>query len=40
LNRTKSNLNNLKDEFGENEFEKLMREVEPAAEEIVRKLLE
>jgi tetratricopeptide (TPR) repeat protein len=33
------NLKKLKDEFGENEFEKLMKEVEPRAEEIIREML-
>jgi tetratricopeptide (TPR) repeat protein len=35
-----SNINNLKEELGENEFEKLIKEVEPGAEEIIRKMLE
>jgi tetratricopeptide (TPR) repeat protein len=39
LKTTESNLNKLKDELGEKEFEKLEAEVAPRAEEIVGKLL-
>lgn len=37
---TESNLKNLKEELGENEFEKFVIEVKPRAEEIVKKILE
>ena len=37
---TESNLKNLKKELGENEFEKLVIEVKPRAEEIIKKILE
>ncbi len=39
LKTTESNLNDLKEKLGEKEFEKLIKEVEPKAEEIVRELL-
>ncbi|MCX9076293.1 MAG: tetratricopeptide repeat protein, partial [Candidatus Methanoperedens sp.] len=39
LKRTESNLKNLMEKLGEKEFEKLIKEVDPEAEEIVRKLL-
>jgi len=38
LRRTESNFSNLKEALGEKKFEKLVKEVEPAAEEIVRKM--
>ncbi len=37
---TESNLKNLEKELGENEFEKLVVEVKPKAEEIVKRILE
>ena len=37
---TESNLKNLKEELGENEFEKFVIEVKPRTEEIVKKILE
>ncbi len=40
LKSTESDLKNLKDEFGEKEFFKLLAEVAPGAEEIVKKILE
>jgi tetratricopeptide (TPR) repeat protein len=40
LKTTESNLNNLKEELGEKEFEKLMAKTAPGAQEIVRKMLE
>ncbi|MBM4053609.1 MAG: tetratricopeptide repeat protein [Planctomycetes bacterium] len=40
LETTESNLKNLEKELGENEFEKLVVEVKPRAEEIVKKILE
>ncbi len=40
IKTTESNLSNLKEELGENEFEKLVKEVETRSEEIVRKMLE
>jgi tetratricopeptide (TPR) repeat protein len=39
LETTELNLSNLKEALGENEFEKLIKEVEPAAEEIVKDML-
>lgn len=40
LETTESNLKNLKEEVGENEFEKFVIEVKPRTEEIVKKILE
>jgi hypothetical protein len=39
LKRTESNINNLKEKLGKKKFETLLKQVEPAAEEIVRNLL-
>ncbi len=39
LKTTESNISNLKEELGKKKFEKLMKEVEPAAEEIIKKIL-
>jgi hypothetical protein len=40
IEKTESNLKNLKEELGEKEFETLEAEVAPRAEEIVKKILE
>jgi len=40
IKKTESNLNNLKNKLGEKEFEKLLAEVAPGAEEIIMKILE
>jgi len=40
IKKTESNLNNLKNKIGEKEFEKLLAEVAPRAEEIITKILE
>ncbi len=40
IRTTESNINNLKEELGENEFETLIKEIEPRAEEIIRKIVE
>jgi len=40
LKTTESNISRLKEALGKKRFEKLVKEVEPAAEEIVKKVLE